>query len=69
MIRQRKYDILYYKLFASTITKRKTRNCIWIKAHSHTVDAIHSALKEVIFRFGERANQVFEAELDRIYAR
>jgi len=43
------------------ITERKTRNCIWVEAHSHTADAIHPALRQVIFKFGERANQVFRS--------
>lgn len=44
-----------------TITERKTRHSIWVKAHNHTADAILSALKEVIAGFGERANLVFRS--------
>ncbi len=44
-----------------TITERKTRNSIWVKAHNHTADAILSALREVIAGFGERANLVFRS--------
>ena len=44
-----------------TLTERKTRNCIWVKAASHTSDAVEEAVKSVIDGFGVMASCVFKS--------
>lgn len=46
---------------ALTITERKTRNSIWVKAESHTAAAIQTALERVLSGFGDRVSRVFRS--------
>lgn len=43
-----------------TLTERKTRNCIWIKAADHTADAVQEAIQSVISHFESMAAIVFK---------
>ena len=43
-----------------TLVERMTRMCFWIKARSHTAEAISEALRQVMSDFAERRDQVFK---------
>lgn len=43
-----------------TLTERKTRNCIWIKAADHTADAVQEAIQRVMSHFESVAAAVFK---------
>lgn len=43
-----------------TLVERMTRMCLWIKAESHTAEAIQAALEQVMTSFGPRKNEVFK---------
>lgn len=44
-----------------TLTERKTRNCIWIKAANHTANAVQEAIQSVVDYFGIMASKVFKS--------
>lgn len=44
-----------------TMTERKTRNSIWIKAASHTADAVQEAIQSIMDYFGIKASTVFKS--------
>ena len=44
-----------------TMTERKTRNSIWIKAANHTVDAVQKAIQSIMDYFGIKASTVFKS--------
>ena len=46
---------------AVTLTERKTRNSIWIKAANHTADAVQEAVQRVMDYFGVMASAVFKS--------
>lgn len=46
---------------AVTLTERKTRNSIWIKAANHTADAVQEAVQSIIDYFGVMASCVFKS--------
>lgn len=43
-----------------TLTERMTRMCIWVKAKSHTSEAIIEAVREVMSYFSEQKDQIFK---------
>lgn len=43
-----------------TLVERKTREAIWIKAASHTADAVQEAIQSVMAQFGSMARTVFK---------
>lgn len=45
---------------AVTLTERKTRNSLWVKASAHTADAVQSAIQSVMSHFGSKAAAVFK---------
>ena len=44
-----------------TMTERKTRNSIWIKAANHTADAVQEAIQSIMDYFGNKASTVFKS--------
>ena len=44
-----------------TLTERKTRNSIWVKAANHTADAVQRAVQGVIDYYGDMAPRVFKS--------
>ena len=44
-----------------TMTERKTRNSIWIKAANHTADAVQEAIQSIMDYFGIKASTVFKS--------
>lgn len=43
-----------------TLTERKTRMCIWLKARDHSAEAVNESLQELFARFGDLWHQVFK---------
>lgn len=43
-----------------TLTERKTRSCIWVKAADHTADAVQEAIRSVMTHFEGMAAAVFK---------
>lgn len=42
------------------MTERQTRDSIWVKAPSHTADALNEAIKAVMSFFSEKRSEVFK---------
>ena len=45
---------------AVTLTERKTRNCIWVRAADHTADAVQEAIQSVMLHFESMSAVVFK---------
>ncbi len=43
-----------------TMTERKSRSSIWVKAANHTAEAVQATINSIIVSFGEKAAEVFK---------